>query len=158
MADVFHHVIDHEAIRPFGVAQPVSRAVGGALRIIETSYAQPLSIEALAAVAGLSVSRFAARFRSELGVSPHRYLCLVRVLRAQDLLRAGLPPSVVATEVGFFDQSHLCRHFRRVLGRTPRDYVDRPNAARPSGASASASGRRAAPAREQGAGSTAASA
>ncbi|MGT0194729.1 AraC family transcriptional regulator [Burkholderia pyrrocinia] len=156
MGDVFHHAIDHDAIRPFGVAQPVSHAVGGALRIIETSYAQPLSIEALAAVAGLSVSRFAARFRSELGVSPHRYLCLVRVRRAQDLLRAGLPPSVVATEVGFFDQSHLCRHFRRVLGRTPRDYVDRPNAARPSGAPAS--GRRAAPAREQGAGSTAASA
>ena len=158
MGDVFHHAIDHDAIRPFGVAQPVSHAVGGALRIIETSYAQPLSIEALAAVAGLSVSRFAARFRSELGVSPHRYLCLVRVRRAQDLLRAGLPPSVVATEVGFFDQSHLCRHFRRVLERTPRDYVDRPNAARPSGAPASASGRRAAPAREQGAGSTAASA
>ncbi|WP_175945413.1 helix-turn-helix domain-containing protein [Burkholderia pyrrocinia] len=158
MTDVFHHVIDHEAIRPFGVAQPVSRAVGGALRIIETSYAQPLSIEALAAVAGLSVSRFAARFRSELGVSPHRYLCLVRVRRAQDLLRAGLPPSVVATEVGFFDQSHLCRHFRRVLGRTPRDYVDRPNAARPNGASASASGRRAAGAREQSSGSTVASA
>ncbi|WP_193102560.1 helix-turn-helix domain-containing protein [Burkholderia sp. Z1] len=130
MADVFHSAGEPASIRPFGVAQSVSHAVGGALRIIETSYAQPLSIEALATVAGLSVSRFAARFRSELGVSPHRYLCLVRVRRAQDLLRAGLPPSVVATEVGFFDQSHLCRHFRRVLGRTPRDYVDGPNAAR----------------------------
>jgi len=47
----------------------------------------------------------------------------VRIRRAQDLLRAGLAPSVVATDVGFFDQSHLCRHFRRVLGITPRDYV-----------------------------------
>lgn len=163
MGNVFHPAGEPAAIRPFGVAQPVSSAVGGALRIIETAYAQPLSIEALAAAAGLSVSRFAARFRNELGVSPHRYLCLVRVRRAQDLLRAGLPPSVVATEVGFFDQSHLCRHFRRVLGRTPRDYVDRPNAARPSaartnGAPASASGRCGSPAREQGAGSPAASA
>lgn len=95
------------------------------MRVIDTSFAQPLGLAALAAAAGLSVSRFAARFRSEVGVSPHRYLCLVRIRRAQELLRAGLPPSVVATEVGFFDQSHLCRHFRRVLGRTPRDYVDR---------------------------------
>lgn len=158
MGNVFHPAGEPAAIRPFGVAQPVSSAVGGALRIIETAYAQPLSIEALAAAAGLSVSRFAARFRNELGVSPHRYLCLVRVRRAQDLLRAGLPPSVVATEVGFFDQSHLCRHFRRVLGRTPRDYVDRPNAARTNGAPASASGRCGSPAREQGAGSPAASA
>ncbi|MGU7771825.1 helix-turn-helix domain-containing protein [Burkholderia sp. MR1-5-21] len=116
--------------RTFGAARPVSRAVGGALQIIETSFAQPLSLDTLASVAGLSVSRFATRFRSEVGVSPHRYLCLVRIRHAQDLLRAGLPPSVVATEVGFFDQSHLGRHFRRVLGLTPRDYVEQPGAPR----------------------------
>ncbi|AOJ77399.1 AraC family transcriptional regulator [Burkholderia ubonensis] len=97
--------------------------MGDVLRTIDASFAQPLNLDTLAAVAGLSVSRFTARFRSEVGLSPHRYLCLVRVRRAQDLLRAGLAPSVVATEVGFFDQSHLCRHFRRVLGITPRDYV-----------------------------------
>nr|WP_254615125.1 helix-turn-helix transcriptional regulator [Burkholderia pyrrocinia] len=150
MADVFHHALDQDAVRPFGTARPVSRAIGGALRVIETSFAQPLGLAALAAAAGLSVSRFAARFRSEVGVSPHRYLCLVRIRCAQELLRAGLPPSVVATEVGFFDQSHLCRHFRRVLGRTPRDYVDHSPGA--------ASGRCAAPPREQDAGSPAASA
>lgn len=105
------------------VAQPVSPAIGDVLRTIDASFAQPLNLDTLAAVAGLSVSRFTARFRSETGLSPHRYLCLVRVRRAQDLLRAGLAPSVVATDVGFFDQSHLCRHFRRALGITPRDYV-----------------------------------
>ncbi|WP_175970283.1 helix-turn-helix domain-containing protein [Burkholderia sp. BCC0322] len=102
---------------------PLSPAIGDVLRTIDASFAQPLNLDTLAAVAGLSVSRFTARFRSEVGLSPHRYLCLVRVRRAQDLLRAGLAPSVVATEVGFFDQSHLCRHFRRVLGITPRDYM-----------------------------------
>ncbi|RKU02067.1 AraC family transcriptional regulator [Burkholderia sp. Nafp2/4-1b] len=105
------------------VARPVSPAIGDVLRTIDASFAQPLNLDTLAAVAGLSVSRFTARFRSEVGLSPHRYLCVVRVRRAQDLLRAGQAPSVVATEVGFFDQSHLCRHFRRVLGITPRDYV-----------------------------------
>ncbi|AJK49691.1 helix-turn-helix domain-containing protein [Burkholderia plantarii] len=105
------------------VARPVSSPIGDVLRTIEASFAQPLSLDTLAAVAGLSVSRFTARFRGETGLSPHRYLCLVRVRRAQDLLRAGLAPSVVATDVGFFDQSHLCRHFRRELGITPRDYV-----------------------------------
>jgi len=106
-----------------GLARPVSPAIGDVLRTIDASFAQPLNLDTLASVAGLSVSRFTARFRGETGLSPHRYLCLVRVRRAQDLLRAGLAPSVVATDVGFFDQSHLCRHFRRVLGITPRDYV-----------------------------------
>ncbi|MDD1787350.1 helix-turn-helix domain-containing protein [Burkholderia gladioli] len=114
------------------VARSVSSAIDDVLRTIDASFAQPLSLDTLAGVAGLSVSRFTARFRNEVGLSPHRYLCLVRVRRAQDLLCDGLAPSLVATEVGFFDQSHLCRHFRRVLGVTPRDFV----IGRPGGVSA----------------------
>ncbi|HKT62515.1 helix-turn-helix domain-containing protein [Burkholderia sp. 22313] len=129
MATLFHDPAEAAAPRAARVARPVSTAIGDVLRTIDASFAQPLNLDTLAAVAGLSVSRFTARFRSEVGLSPHRYLCLVRVRRAQDLLCAGLAPSVVATEVGFFDQSHLCRHFRRVLGITPRDYV----VARPAG-------------------------
>ncbi|MCA8204038.1 AraC family transcriptional regulator [Burkholderia sp. AU33545] len=123
MATLFHDLPEAATPRALRIPQPVSPAIGDVLRTIDASFAQPLNLDTLAAVAGLSVSRFTARFRSEVGLSPHRYLCLVRVRRAQDLLRAGLAPSVVATEVGFFDQSHLCRHFRRVLGITPRDYV-----------------------------------
>ncbi|MDN7908549.1 AraC family transcriptional regulator [Burkholderia diffusa] len=123
MATLFHDLPEGATPRALRIPQPVSPAIGDVLRMVDASFAQPLNLDTLAAVAGLSVSRFTARFRSEVGLSPHRYLCLVRVRRAQDLLRAGLAPSVVATEVGFFDQSHLCRHFRRVLGITPRDYV-----------------------------------
>ncbi|KVG30414.1 helix-turn-helix domain-containing protein [Burkholderia diffusa] len=123
MATLFHESLEGATPRAPRVPQPVSSAIGDVLRTIDASFAQPLNLDTLAAVAGLSVSRFTARFRGEVGLSPHRYLCLVRVRRAQDLLRAGVAPSVVATEVGFFDQSHLCRHFRRVLGITPRDYV-----------------------------------
>ncbi|WP_321807459.1 AraC family transcriptional regulator [Burkholderia sp. BCC1993] len=123
MVTLFHDADEGATPRAARVPQPVSPAIGEVLRTIDASFAQPLNLDTLAAVAGLSVSRFTARFRGEVGLSPHRYLSLVRVRRAQDLLRAGLAPSVVATEVGFFDQSHLCRHFRRVLGITPRDYV-----------------------------------
>ncbi|MEK6292928.1 MAG: helix-turn-helix domain-containing protein, partial [Paraburkholderia tropica] len=40
------------------------------------------------------------------------------------LLRRGVSPSLVAAEVGFFDQSHLCRHFKRVLGCTPVEWLN----------------------------------
>ncbi len=104
-------------------ARRPTRPVERAIEFIETYFAQPVSLAALAAAADLSVSRFAALFRAEVGISPHRYVCLVRVRHAQRLLRGGLPPSIVATEVGFFDQSHLGRHFKRTLGTTPSAYL-----------------------------------
>jgi len=104
---------------PSGVTSAVQRA----LDFIDTCFADPISLSELADVAGLSISRFAVRFSAEMGTSPQQYVRLVRVRHAQRLLSRGLPPSVVAAEVGFFDQSHLCRHFKRVLGRTPRQWL-----------------------------------
>jgi AraC-like DNA-binding protein len=101
----------------------VSHAVQRALDFIDTCFAEPISLSELADVAGLSISRFAVRFSAEMGTSPQQYVRLVRVRQAQRLLRRGLPSSIVATEVGFFDQSHLCRHFKRVLGSTPGEWL-----------------------------------
>ena len=107
------------------LAQPrrATRPIERAIEFIETSFSQPVTLATLAAKAELSVSRFAALFRAEVGISPHRYVCLVRIRHAQRLLRGGLPPSIVATEVGFFDQSHLGRHFKRAVGTTPSAYL-----------------------------------
>jgi AraC-like DNA-binding protein len=101
----------------------VTRAVQRALDFIDACFADRISLSELAGVAGLSISRFAVRFSAEMGISPQQYVRLVRVRHAQRLLSHGLPPSVVAAEVGFFDQSHLCRHFKRVLGSTPREWL-----------------------------------
>jgi transcriptional regulator GlxA family with amidase domain len=101
----------------------MSRAIKRSVAFIDGAFAQPVSLATLAATAGLSVSRFATLFRKEVGISPHRYLCLVRIRHAQRLLRDGVPPCAVATEVGFFDQSHLGRHFRRAVGVTPGHFV-----------------------------------
>jgi transcriptional regulator GlxA family with amidase domain len=107
------------------LAQPrrATRSIERVIEFIETSFSQPVSLATLAAKAELSVSRFAALFRSEMGISPHRYVCQVRIRHAQRLLRGGLPPSIVATEVGFFDQSHFGRHFKRAVGTTPSAYL-----------------------------------
>jgi AraC family transcriptional regulator len=81
-----------------------------------------LTLEELARVAGLSRFHFIREFRRATGESPHRYLMNLRVLRAEALLRTkGRTVSLaqVAADTGFFDQSHLTRHFRRTLGTTP---------------------------------------
>jgi AraC family transcriptional regulator len=70
----------------------------------------------------LSPFHLARLFKQRLGVSPHRYLVQVRVDNARWLLSAGSGArslAEIASAVGFADQSHLTRHFKRVTGMTP---------------------------------------
>jgi AraC-like DNA-binding protein len=95
---------------------------------IEAHFDEPVTLAQLAELSALSVSRFATAFRQQFGSSPYRYLCGLRIERAQALLLAGVPGSVVAAEVGFFDQSHFARHFKRFCGMTPSMYLKRSRA------------------------------
>jgi AraC-like DNA-binding protein len=65
------------------------------------------------------VRAFTARF----SIPPHLYLTGRRVELARQLLLSGKPAGVVAAEVGFYDQSHLARHFKRMLGVSPARYA-----------------------------------
>lgn len=90
---------------------------------MQAHFAEPISLATLAAMCGLSVFRFATVFRRRYGMPPYRYLCRLRIEHARLLLRRGAPPAVVATEAGFFDQSHLSKHFKRLCGTTPGRYA-----------------------------------
>jgi AraC-like DNA-binding protein len=79
-----------------------------------------ISLEALSDIAGLSVWHFAHAFKQAVGVAPHTYLVQRRVERGRALLTAtNVPLSEIALSVGFTDQSHFARHFRRRFGMTP---------------------------------------
>jgi AraC-like DNA-binding protein len=93
------------------------------LRHIDEHLGQPLSLAELAELAGLSLWRFATVFREQVGISPHRYICRLRVQRAQALILDGVPAATAASEAGFYDQSHLSRHFKTVCGMTPGQYL-----------------------------------
>jgi AraC-like DNA-binding protein len=93
------------------------------LRHIGENLNQPLKLSELAAMTGLSMWRFATVFRQQVGVAPHRYICRLRLDRAQALIREGMPAATAASEAGFYDQSHLSRHFKNVFGMTPGQYM-----------------------------------
>jgi transcriptional regulator GlxA family with amidase domain len=101
----------------------LSPAIERVLRHMEANFTEPLSLAELARLARLSTYRFAAVFRREVGVPPHQYLCRLRIAHAQGLLRQGSSPVDAAMESGFFDQSHLSRHFKRLCGTTPGRYA-----------------------------------
>jgi AraC family transcriptional regulator len=90
------------------------------LSFIEDQLSEQLSMEQIAAVAGMSASHMAKLFRSSMGTSLHQYVIQRRVERAKSLLtETELPTTAVALAVGFTHQSHMARHMRRVLGMSP---------------------------------------
>jgi len=90
---------------------------------VEVHLDENIDLAMLAAVAGLSVHHFARQFKQSTGVPPHHYLTQKRVERAQEMLaQTDLSLSEIAYAAGFSDQSHLARHFRHMLGTTPREF------------------------------------
>ncbi|KUL37457.1 AraC family transcriptional regulator [Streptomyces regalis] len=82
----------------------------------------PPSLVSLATDLGVSRYQLLRAFRTAMGVPPYAWLAQYRVTRARGLLETGLRPAEVAALVGFADQAHLTRWFRRVLGVTPAAY------------------------------------
>jgi len=79
-------------------------------------------LDDLAAAAGVDRFRLSRSFKAAFGVPPHAYLVQLRLVRARRLLAAGWSPADTAAAVGFADQSHLGRWFRRAYAMTPAYY------------------------------------
>lgn len=72
---------------------------------------------------GYSVYQIIRAFRRRLGTTPHAYLMRMRVDYAASRIAEGDSIAGVAAEAGFADQSHMTRHFKRVYGTTPKQFV-----------------------------------
>jgi len=87
---------------------------------IESHIGEKISLDSLSTMAGLSPHHFARAFQQSVGMPPHRYLLRRRLDHVEQMLRdTQLPLSHIALAVGFSDQSHLNRHFRRLTGMSP---------------------------------------
>jgi AraC family transcriptional regulator len=121
------HLIRHLAApgRPEGGRGPLPRGrLRAVVEYIEDNLDGDPSLERLAAVAHLSPYHFARQFKAAMGLPPHQYLIRHRVERARQVLQAGSDVSLaeVAAQAGFSDQSQFTRHFKRVVGLTPRQF------------------------------------
>ena len=82
-----------------------------------------IDLGSLARQAGMSRYQALRAFKRRYGLPPHTYQLRVRLGLAQRSLRDGVQPAHVAAEYGFVDQSHLTRHFKRLMGVTPTQYA-----------------------------------
>jgi AraC-like DNA-binding protein len=100
-----------------------TRPVRRAIELLRAQLAETVTLDDLAAHAGLDKFHLCRAFRAQVGLPPYAYLTQLRILRAKELLAAGVPPSHVAPQIGLYDQSQLNRHFRRIVGTTPARYA-----------------------------------
>lgn len=99
------------------------RLAGRLRELLDARAPDALPLDEAAALLGAHPAHLVRCFTREYGLPPHRYLTSRRIDLARRLLLTGHRPSEVATLAGFYDQSHLTRHFRATLGTTPAQYA-----------------------------------
>lgn len=114
-----------ETQAPRGTQDPAR--LTAVLECFHAHVATPIRLETLAAAARLSPFHFCRLFKATTGLSPYQFQLGLRIQRAKRLLREPehrrLSLARVASACGFSDQSHLTRHFKRLVGTTPARFA-----------------------------------
>ncbi len=109
-----------------GEQTPESRdllRIGAAIGYLEDHYADPISVEQLTQIAGMSESSLLRAFKQATDRAPTQYLLDLRLRRARDLLRnTSLNITEIAFQTGFNDSNYFARQFRKGIGTSPREY------------------------------------
>lgn len=81
------------------------------------------TIEELAKEIFISKYYYIRKFKEISGLTPHKFQIQSRVRKAQRLLINGASVADIALNVGFYDQSHFDKYFRKIVGISPTEYI-----------------------------------
>jgi transcriptional regulator GlxA family with amidase domain len=104
--------------------RPLRRGLEGVFALAAASYHGPLTLDKLAAAAGMPSTTLTRRFHRRFGISPMRWLWSFRVLLAAELIAAApaAPLAEVAERCGFVSPAHFSRRFRELFGESPSKF------------------------------------
>ena len=105
--------------RTFGA----SRDLGRAFAFLHAHIAEPLTIDELARVAGMSRAAFHRRFKAVTTRSPLQFIKAVRLNNAAVMLAGGMNVAEAADQVGYNSPSQFSREFSRLYGMPPRQWA-----------------------------------
>jgi AraC-like DNA-binding protein len=97
--------------------------------LLDTRFVEDITLAEAGRTLDVSPAHLVRSFTSQFGISPHRYLVGLRIDTGRARLLEGEPLSRVAADVGFHDQAHFTKHFKRHVGTTPAAYAKRDRAA-----------------------------
>lgn len=90
---------------------------------IDNNIDKNISLQELSMLVDLTPHYLTRLFQRHAGAPPHAYQLMMRIQRAKKLIRLGVSLADVAADTGFTDQSHLHRHFKKMMGVTPGRYL-----------------------------------
>lgn len=100
-----------------------------AIHYMNTNYKQNLHLEELACKCNISPNYFHKIFKQTFGITPANYILLLRMNSARQLLKdSRLTIKEIALDLGFTDNAHFCKTFKRYYGMTPKEYQKRQDA------------------------------
>ncbi len=91
---------------------------------LQNNYMKNIKLSDLSDLTGLSKYYLLRSFTKQKGISPYSYLETIRISRAKKLLEQKIVPIDVALQTGFTDQSHFTNFFKKLIGLTPRQYMN----------------------------------
>lgn len=118
------HLLQHYSVRKPKIKQYLSGLSKSQIELvieyIRSNLDKNLGLKELALLLHMSPHYFCHLFKQSMGMTPHQYVIKIRVHRAKELLLTGkFSIAQVALMVGFANQSHLNRHFKKIVGVTP---------------------------------------
>ena len=103
---------------------PQSAEIDAVCRFLEENFKSSVRLDDLAHTAGMSKYYLLRAFTKQKGLSPYCYLETVRIEKAKQMLQKGVPLIEAALQTGFSDQSHFSHFFKKLIGLTPKQYMD----------------------------------
>lgn len=115
-----------DAIRHLGWPRGHARRIGRAIEVIRAEFAQPLLVDRLATIAGMSRSSFHHHFRAATSLSPLQFQKKLRLIEARRLMMfEGISGSEAAFAVGYESAPQFTREYGRLFGAPPVREVER---------------------------------
>jgi len=123
LAELWQIILRHADISAPTEEDPVSMRMRRFLEYIEEHIDQDISLEEMAASAGVSKTEVLRCFHKTLQTTPYSYVMEARLSKAADLLaETGLPVGEIASRTGFNQQSYFGKRFKEKMGVTPLEY------------------------------------
>ena len=116
-------IAGHLASAPCPARQPEPGLAGRLRELLDEHLTGQVSLARAAVLLDRSVPHLVRSFSRRYGLSPYAYVVGRRIDTARRLLLEGTRPAEVATAVGFYDQAHFTRHFKKHTSTTPASYA-----------------------------------
>jgi AraC-like DNA-binding protein len=113
----------HLGERPEAADRPPARLAGELRDLLDARVFEPTTLAQAGSAVGASPAHLVRSFTRTFGIAPHQYVLARRIDAARRRLLAGEPIARVAASVGFYDQAHFTRQFKRQVGTPPGRYA-----------------------------------